>query len=249
MSHNFFNLRKQYHKNGFFLCKNVFEKKFISKIISEIEKAENTFQYFDSQNNLRRIEKLYDKGLNLKNLNTKILSILKSIFEEDFLIFKDKFNSKPAGGDGFFAHYDGIFHFIDSDNNKKNGWYEYGNVFINVLIALDSCNEKNGTIELSNAHKGNFDELLKNTKNNNTPALKKVIEDKISFNYINLNVGDIVVFSNTCPHRSKVNKSRFNRRVLYYTYTPSKNGSKYNQYFFDKQNSKNIFKALEEENK
>ena len=53
-----------------------------------------------------------------------------------------------------------------------------------------------------------------------------------------LNIGDIVIFSNTCPHRSKKNNSEKNRRVLYYTYT-----------FIDKEKSKNISKALVEEKK
>ena len=245
--HNFHNLRNQFNKNGFFICKNVFEKKFITEILSEIEKADNTIKYLDNENILRRIEKLYDKGTNLINLNKQILTILKNIFHEEFLIFKDKFNAKPPGGEGFIAHYDGIFHFMDSKNNMKNGWYEYGNIFINVLVALDSCNKENGTIELSNSHKGSFSELLKNTKPDNPPALDKITEDKTVFSLINLNVGDIVVFSNTCPHRSKPNKSNFSRRTLYYTYSQSKNGSKYDQYFFDKEKSKNTSKAFSEE--
>ena len=249
IGYDFSDLKKKFTKNGFFVCKNVFEKKFIFEILFEIEKASNTDKYFDNENILRRIEKLYDKGENLINLNKKISTILKNVFKEDFLIFKDKFNAKPPGGEGFIAHYDGIFHFMDSDNNKKNGWYEYGNIFINVLIALDICNEENGTIELSNSHKGNFNKLLKNTKIDNPPALSKVIEDKTVFNLINLDIGDIVVFSNTCPHRSKKNKSSFGRRTLYYTYTQSKNGSKYNQYFFDKKKSKNTSKAFSEKKK
>ena len=245
-SYDFYDLKNKFDKNGFFICKNVFSNKFISEILSEIEKANNTIKYLDNENILRRIEKLYDKGINLINLNKNISTILKSVFEEDFLIFKDKFNAKPPGGEGFIAHYDGVFHFIDPDNNKKNGWYEYGNIFINALIALDKCNEENGTIELSNSHKGTFNELLKNTKNNNTPAINKVIEDKTIFNLINLDVGDIVIFSNTCPHRSKKNNSNFQRRTLYYTYTQSKNGSKYDQYFFDKEKSTNTSKAFSE---
>jgi hypothetical protein len=35
-----------------------------------------------------------------------------------------------------------------------------------------------------------------------------------------------------------------NRRVLYYTYSLSKKGSKYNKYFEDKEKSKNSSKAL-----
>lgn len=243
-NYNFADLRLQYNKFGFFICKNLFEKNFISKILYEIERADNVVKYLDNQNKLRRIEKLYNKGKNLTNLNKNICILLKNIFDEEFLIFKDKFNAKPPGGEGFFAHYDGVFNFIDSDNNKKNGWYEYGDTFINVLVALDPCNEENGTICLSNSCKGNFNELLKNTKNDNTPALTKEFEDKIVFNTINLDVGDIVVFSNTCPHKSDKNKTNFSRRTLYYTYTPAKNGSKYHQYFLDKEKSKNSSKAL-----
>ena len=86
---------------------------------------------------------------------------------------------------------------------QKNGWYEYSNFFVNVLIALDECNKKNGTIELAKQHKGNFNDLLKKTKNDGTPAIKSSVLKNIKFNAINLKIGDAVFFSNTCPHKSK----------------------------------------------
>ena len=233
-------------KDGYFVCENIFDINFVQKILEDIDKAKNTVKYFDNKNNLRRVEKLFDKGEFLKDLNNKILSVLKEIFDEDFIIFKDKFNAKPPGGEGFFAHYDGIFHFINPDNEKKNGWYEYGDFFVNALVALDECNEENGAFELAKIHRGNFDQLIENTKKDGTPALSKETEIKTSFKLINLNVGDMVVFSNTCPHRSKKNDSNKSRRIIYYTYSLSKYGSKYKKYFEDKENSKNISKALVE---
>ena len=244
MANDVLALQKEYSLNGYFVIKNFFSQTFISQLINDIENSKNTIKYFDKDNNLRRIEKLYDKGPQLNNLNDKIIHFLNFTFEKDFLIFKDKFNAKPPGGEGFFAHYDGIFHFVDPDNNKKRGWYEYGDYFINVLIALDKCNKENGSLELAKAHSGNFDELLKNTKNNGTPALTDEMESNTSFNLIDLDIGDIVVFSNTCPHRSKKNETNNNRRVLYYTYSLSKYGSKYQEYFLDKEKSKNPSKAL-----
>ena len=244
MNLDFPKLKKDFLDNGFFICKDVFKKEFIFKLIDEINSSRDTVKYFDNLNNLRRVEKLYDKGDFLKTLNDKISILLETIFEEKFLIFKDKFNAKPPGGEGFYAHYDGIFNFIDPDNKKRKGWYEYGEFFINVLVALDPCNKKNGTLEISKHHKGNFEDLLKNTKNDGTPALSKDIVSKLFFDSIMLNIGDIVIFSNTCPHRSKKNNSEVNRRVLYYTYSLSKNGSKYNKYFEDKEKSKNPSKAL-----
>ena len=246
MKNDFLELKKKFNKDGYFVVKKFIDKDFILTLIEEINNSHNTIKYFDNLNKLRRIEKLYDKGEYLITLNNKILNILKNVFNEEFLIFKDKFNSKPPGGEGFFAHYDGIFQFVNSNNEKKNGWYEYGDFFINALVAIDDCNEKNGALELAKSHEGNFNELFLNTKKDGTPALSKEVEQKTLFNLVDLNMGDMVIFSNTCPHRSKKNDSQNIRRIIYYTYTPSKYGSKYNQYFTDKDNSKNKSKALSE---
>jgi ectoine hydroxylase-related dioxygenase (phytanoyl-CoA dioxygenase family) len=245
MKINFLDCKKNFDNDGYFICKNVFNKDFIHQLINEIKYSKNSIKYFDNFKNLKRIEKLYDKGNKLKDLNKKISTLLNNVFEEEFLIFKDKFNEKPPGGEGFFAHYDGIFHFINPNNEKKNGWYEYGDFFVNALVALDECNKENGAFEIANIHRGNFDQLIENTKKDGTPALTKETEIKTSFKLINLNVGDMVVFSNTCPHRSKNNDSNKSRRIIYYTYSLSKNGSKYKKYFDDKENSKNTSKALD----
>ena len=246
MKNDYLDLKKSFFKDGFFLYKNFISKAFAKNVINDVNKSKDTVKYFDKYFNLRRIEKLYDKGEYLKSLDIQILLLLKNIFHKDFVIFKDKFNAKPPGGDGFFAHYDGVFHFIDSKNKKKNGWYEYGDFFINVLIALDKCNKINGSLELAKAHKGNFKKLLKNTKNDGTPAIKSDIESRLIFKLINLEIGDIVIFSNKCPHRSKKNRTKKQRRILYYTYSLKKNGSKYLKYFKDKEKSKNLLKALNE---
>ena len=208
------NFKKKILTEGFFKYERIFDKKFITDIKKDIKSAKGTIKYFDSKKNLRRIEKIYDKSEALKLLNKKILMILKNLLGEEYTIFKDKFNVKPPGGDGFFAHYDGIFKFINHNNEKKRGWYEYGNFFINVLVALDKCDKKNGTIEIANAHKGSFDDLLKNTKNDGTPAIKKTIEDETVFKLVNLEVGDMLFFLHTCPHRSNINNSKKNRRII-----------------------------------
>lgn len=244
MTFDYQKLKKHYDNTGYFICKNVFSPKFVSILIEEINNSKNTKKYYDKSNILRRIEKLYNKGVFLKKSNEIILKIINNIFSKDFTIFKDKFNAKPPGGEGFYAHYDGIFQFKDNKNVLRNGWYEYGNIFINALIALDKCDRLNGSIELANAHEGNFDELLMKTLNDGTPAISKKIESKTKFSLINLEIGDVVFFSNTCPHRSGVNKSKNYRRILYYTYTLANNGSAYDLYFDDKEKSKNLAKAL-----
>lgn len=233
------NVLREYSQKGYFTIKNVFSAADIYVLKNEIQIANNTDKYFDKNGEIRRIEKIFNKGKKLNFLNKEIIKILKNLFNEDYIIFKDKFNAKPPGGEGFFAHYDGVFIFKDEKNFYKKGWYEYSDHFINVLVALDMCDKKNGTIEISKIHKDNFNSLLKNTKNNGTPDLLDEIEKKLTFEPIILNPGDIVIFSNQCPHRSKKNYSNSSRGTLYYTYTLAKFGSFYEKYFEDKKNSQN----------
>ena len=246
IQNNFKHNKDLFYKKGYFVIRNLIKKNIIKKLLVEIYKAKNTDRYSDSKGNLRRIERLYDKGKTLNDLNLKILSVLKKVFAEKFVIFKDKFNAKPPGGDGFYAHFDGVFKFTNQKNEKKNGWYEYTDFFVNVLVALDECNKRNGSIEISNFHKGSFKELLNKTKMDGTPALNGKTLKKIKFNLINLKEGDVVFFSNRCPHQSKKNNTNESRRILYYTYTKFKDKSKYLKYYRDKMRSKNKLKALEE---
>ena len=233
------NIIENYKKNGFVKIENVFDKSFINNIISELEGLTDLDIYKDSNGKPRRVERVYNKGEYLKKLSLVIEQKLKDIFGYNLNIFKDKYNFKPPGGEGFFCHYDGVFYFHDYKNEKKRGWYEYADYFVNVAIPMDPCSEINGTLEMSQIHNLPFEKLILNTKNDGTPNLLESVEKKLNFQILNLNVGDIAIFSNTTPHRSKKNNSSINRRILYYTYTPDKFGSNYEKYYFDKKNSKN----------
>ena len=132
----------EFNKNGYFKKNNFFSKKIIKNLKEEIINLKDVNVFFDKKNQLRRIEKLYDKSSSLREINAKILKYISQLFKKDFVIFKDKLNSKPKGGDGFEPHYDGIFKFKKKNNSQHNGWYKYSNFFINVLIAIDKCNKK-----------------------------------------------------------------------------------------------------------
>ena len=226
-------------KTGYHILSGLIDKNLVKEIKKDIFKIKDVSKYKDRLGNLRRIEKIYDKTTNLIKLDNLIRKELNNIYDEDFIIFKDKYNAKPPNGEGFYSHYDGIFKWKDTAGKIRNGWYEYANFFMNVLIALDECNEENGSIEISNIHNYSFDELIDNTKKNGTPDLKTEIENKCNFETILLNPGDIVFFSNKCPHRSAKNKSSKSRMTLYYTYNKLSDGDNYKKYFKDKENSKN----------
>lgn len=227
-----------FNKNGYLKFKNEINNELINEIKSELLVFKLGNVYKDRFGKIRRLEKFYNKTKSLKRLNQIIKKKLLKIFGEKLIIFKDKCNFKPPGGAGFTAHYDGIFYFKDKKNKKRKGWYEYSDFFINALIALDPCNKKNGTLEISKWHNKSFDELLMNTKNDGSPELKKSFEKKLKFKKINLSPGDILFFSNKSPHRSRKNFSNSSRMLLYYTYAKASPDA-YNKYFQDKLESKN----------
>tara|TARA_B110000495_G_C22803862_1_gene469444 strand:- start:12 stop:758 length:747 start_codon:yes stop_codon:yes gene_type:complete len=241
------NILEDYNKKGFAKIGNIIDKNILENLIEEIFRDDHSISYFDNDNILRRIEQFYNKGEALLTLNKNILKLLYDIFSKDFVIFKDKYNAKPPGGEAFYPHYDGIFHWKNNHGEVKNGWYEYAPEFVNVLIAIDDSDSHNGTIEIAEQHNFTFDKLLLNTYKNGTPEIIKKISNQLNFKKINLNKGDAVIFSHKCPHRSGENNSNISRRIIYYTYNESKFGNNYNKYFEDKFSSnpdQKIDKAL-----
>ena len=188
MDKNYYNKKRlEYEEKGYCIIKDLLSVDLLEKAHKDILESKDTSVFKDQSGKLRRIESIYDKTSNLKLVYKSCLEILSNIFSKEFYIFKDKYNAKPPGGEGFFAHYDGIFEWIDADGNKRNGWYEYADMFVNVLASIDPMTAENGALEVSNEQKGSFSELLKNTKGNNTPDLKKSVEDSLDFEKIIIN--------------------------------------------------------------
>lgn len=236
-----------FQRRGFVVVKQLFSQEWVDRILLDINMVDDCDTYYDNANLVRRKERLYNKGNNLLSLNQKLLSLLSENFSDQFTLFKDKYNSKPPGGEGFFAHYDGIFTWQDNNGKVRQGWYEYAPEFVNALVALDPSNMKNGTIEIADRHNLDFQSCLKNTRKNGTPQLSHEVEEATEFEVINLDAGDVVLFSHQCPHRSAINNSERARRIIYYTYHSSRYGDNYSQYFLDKKTSNkdsNVNKAL-----
>ena len=77
-------LKNEFQNKGYFVVPNIVDKDLIFKLINEIEESKNTIKYFDNKNNLRRIEKLFDKGPELKKLNEKIINLLNNVLNQNF---------------------------------------------------------------------------------------------------------------------------------------------------------------------
>lgn len=142
--------------------------------------CEDADLYNDRSGNLRRLEQFTKKSSFFSELDERVRELLKDITGSEYFLFKDKINFKPPGGEGFHAHYDGIFRFYDGAI-MRDGWYEYSDAFINVLIAIDDFTIENGALEVAKVHDGSFDELLKNTKQDGSPDLIDDVVAKCEF--------------------------------------------------------------------
>ena len=78
---------KQFSNNGFFIHKSFIDKEYVEKILKEIKNAKKVDKYYDKKNKIRRIERLYNKGICLRALNKKIEIFLKKNFKKKFHIF------------------------------------------------------------------------------------------------------------------------------------------------------------------
>ena len=76
------NLKNIFYQCGYYKIENFFSEEFIKELNLEIENAKNVKKYYDKNNKLRRIEKLYDKGKFLNELNDQILKYLTTTFKK-----------------------------------------------------------------------------------------------------------------------------------------------------------------------
>ena len=171
--------QNNFQKRGFLKLEKQIDLDVINLIKLDLKKKNIGTLYKDNKGNPRRIENIYNKSVNLNTLNRIITKLIEKIFKKKLVIFKDKCNLKPPGGGGFAPHYDGIFYFKDKKNNFKKGWYEYSDYFLNVLVALDKCTKKNGSIEISKWNDQKFENLYENTKKNGSPELNKKVAKNI----------------------------------------------------------------------
>ena len=212
--------------------------------IPELKHSDQCHIYKDRNGLARRLEKFITLTDDFKELDNSCVSLLKQITGNEYRIFKDKINFKPPMGEGFHAHYDGIFKFVSSNGVTKDGWYEYSDSFVNVLILLNDFTLENGCLEIANVHRDGFQNLYQRTKMNGTPDLNAREVNLCSFSPLLANKYDVVIFDHRCPHRSAVNMSDNDRSSIYLTYNLFESGDFYDQYFNDKRDSSGKHKSL-----
>jgi 2-aminoethylphosphonate dioxygenase len=223
---------KKFRKDGYLVCKNIFNQKTINQIIlsiNQIEKFKDNknkwMKYYDfslknkKKKILTRIENFYDYHKIFKKIfSDKIIKKeLEKIAGDDLVLFKDKINFKNPGAEGFKPHQDSTI--------WKN---MYGiKSFLSIAVSIDRANIKNGCLEFSKFSKKKL--LSKPWK-----EIEKNIEKKMQWETLEMSPGDLVIFHDYSPHRSSNNLSNKKRRMLFLTFNPKKFGDCRKKHFKDK---------------
>lgn len=137
---------------------------------------------------------------------------------EPVVLFKEKANLKLPGSSGFLAHQD-----------AQAGWGVYAPLHLTAMLSIDRTTRENGCLE------------IESTAERRTglagPEWQPLDDTELSFEFVETEPGDVVIFDSFVVHRSAPNRTTAPRRVIYATYNAARFGDAYDRYFADKRSA------------
>jgi len=151
----------------------------------------------------------------------RLLSVLRAIFNDEALLFKDKIIYKLPGMNGYGMHQDwawGWQHLAPADD------------LLSVSFQIDGADAENGCIELFEDY---HHELL-TTPGEERGFYDEEIEtliDPARGEKMTTQPGDVLIFHSLTPHQSGKNLADYSRRSLYLTYNAARSGQLRAEYY------------------
>jgi ectoine hydroxylase-related dioxygenase (phytanoyl-CoA dioxygenase family) len=216
---------RQYHNEGFLVLRNLFSPVEAAELQAEASRLLERTDLIDI-NNIRcrwknNVETdkcgfdCFDPVIDLSPLcarivrDARILEAVGSLYGEPACLFKDKLIFKPPGAEGYALHQDYI------------SWESFPASFVTVILAIDATSSDNGATEVfPGYHKGG--NMSPNDGQYHELPLSAV--DVSKGVKLDLEAGDLAIFSAFTPHRSAANQSKQWRRQLYLSYNSFSDG-------------------------
>src|SRR5262245_48323354 len=216
---------QQYSRDGFLIVREVFDKVEVAKLDEEAGRLLQLKELIDSDNIRCRWQNsvttgecrfdCFDPVIDLSPVcarvarDPRLLEIISMLYGERAHLFKDKLIFKPPGAGGYAMHQDYI------------AWISFPRTFPTAIVAIDGTNADNGSTEVFPGY---------HTRGSLVPEdgmYHEVPLDLIDLSkgvVLELNPGDVAVFSGFTPHRSAPNQSSSSRRLLYLSYNADSDG-------------------------
>ncbi|KAL7904830.1 hypothetical protein GGI35DRAFT_472039 [Trichoderma velutinum] len=184
--------------------------------------AESQFMPYEEINSrgetvLCRTENYADshEGFNGLLRGEKLLGLLEELSGEPMYLFKEKINYKLAGSGGFAPHIDAVAY-----NHIKDVKH------LTILLAVDKSTLNNGGLEVVDTSH-NMDIPL----NVEDHCITNEWVDSHDWKPVELEPGQLLIFTSYLAHRSGPNHSDENRKALYATYNRASEGDLHQDYY------------------
>jgi ectoine hydroxylase-related dioxygenase (phytanoyl-CoA dioxygenase family) len=210
---------RHYHNDGFLILRNVFSCAEMAELQVEASRLLERTDLIDV-NNIRcrwknHVETgecgfdCFDPVIDLSPLcariarDPRLFEAVGALYGEPACLFKDKLIFKRPGAEGYALHQDYI------------SWESFPASFVTLILAIDATSADNGATEVfPGYHKGG--NISPNDGQYHELPLSAV--DVSKGVRLDLEAGDIAIFSGYTPHRSAANQSKQWRRQLYLSY-------------------------------
>ncbi|HKD37313.1 MAG TPA: phytanoyl-CoA dioxygenase family protein [Pirellulales bacterium] len=216
---------ENYSRDGYLILRRVFNDADIAAMASEAKTLFERRELIDTNNIRCRWQDHCESGECLFDCfdpvidigpvaraiacDERILAPLRALYDDDAHLFKDKLIFKPPGAKGYALHQDYI------------AWKEFPESFTTVIVAIDPADASNGATELySGYHPGGY----MSPRDGMYHELSADAVDPSRRVSLELDPGDIAIFSGFTPHCSEPNRSNRWRRQLYLSYNANQDG-------------------------
>ncbi|KAG5794884.1 hypothetical protein H9Q69_006055 [Fusarium xylarioides] len=205
-----------FKKNGYLIARDLLKPEQVKDLQSWAEEVRNwkptedsEFMPYEEVNDkgetvLCRTENFADCHKGFSNLlrSPKLLGLLNDLAEEPMLLFKEKINYKLAGSGGFAPHIDSVAYTHIKDVKH-----------LTILLSVDPSNIRNGGLEVvEGSHEMNV------PINKATNCIESTWVDSQIWTPVELEAGELLIFTSYLAHRSGANKSSSDRKAIYATY-------------------------------
>jgi len=214
-----------YHETGFLIVRGVFAPEEIAEVAREAQQLVNRKELIDSDNIRCRWSNHHETGecrfdcfdpvIDLSPVcgriarDRRILGTVSALYGERACLFKDKLIFKPSGAKGYDLHQDYI------------SWKSFPKSFVTVIVAIDATDTNNGATEVFPGYHSRGRLTPEDGMYHQLPENAVDLSKGVS---LDLQPGDLGIFSGFTPHRSAPNKSDQWRRLLYLSYNAFSDG-------------------------
>jgi ectoine hydroxylase-related dioxygenase (phytanoyl-CoA dioxygenase family) len=217
--------RVQYGRDGFVIVRGLLEAREIDELREEAGRLMQRKDLIDSDNIRCRWQNHVDTGEcrfdcfdpvidlspSFERLarDPRILSAVSQLYGEAACLFKDKLIFKPPGARGYGLHQDYI------------SWPSFPESFVTVIAAIDPAGANNGATEMFPGYHS------LGTLSPRDGMYHELTADQVDLSrgvILELEPGDVAIFSGFTPHRSGPNRSSEWRRLAYLSYNASSDG-------------------------